>query len=136
MKGDIIDFLRELSNDIESLREVRIKEVIDNGILVLKTEKGSGKKLVGKRGRIVKELSRKFNKPVRVIEEGSSFKNTIKNLFEPAPVVGINTLYIKDERKYTIRIKKYDKLNLPLPTEDFRRLISKITGKSVRIVFE
>lgn len=133
---DISKFLFNLSNKVKSLRDVKIKKVIDSGVLLIIAGIGDGAKLVGKKGYVVKALAKKFKKPIRVLEEATDFRKFVEDLISPSTLSGINTVYSSDGKSYKIRIPTTQKSRLTISPENFSEIIENIYNKKAELVFE
>jgi len=133
---EIARYIYKLSEKMKSIKDVEILRIIDSNVLVIITGRGDAPKLVGKAGSVVKKIANRFKKPIRILEEASSFKDFVEELIFPAPVNGINTLYRNNEEIIRIRIPAMQKNHLLLNPESFSQIISNFYNKKAELVFE
>lgn len=132
---DVSRMLFEMSERIKSLKDVKMKKAMNSEILVLVAGKGDGAKLVGKSGVVVKALAKKYEKPIRVLEEGE-FRTFVQNIIQPVPLEGINTLYSSEGEVLKVRLPLSQKNRLLFSEETFRNLIKDVYNKDAELVFE
>ncbi len=129
-------YLYDLSKRIGSLRDVRIKRIMDMGVLLIVTSRGSAAKLVGRNGSVVKKIARQFKKSIRIVEEAPDFRQFLEGLTSPVSITGINTLYRGNEEIYKIRIPSVKKNHLLISPEKVSTLLSQFYQINVELVFE
>lgn len=139
----------ELSRILFQLAE---KETIPNEINLVKTKtiKENNKKdketvlalvegnpavLIGRGGRIIRLISEKLGKDVKVIKNGSPVQ-IINDLASPVRACGINILYRTDqsEEKY-ITLPKERKNKVGISVEKMEKLINKLTDEKYKIKY-
>jgi transcription antitermination factor NusA-like protein len=136
-----IDIAKELlafEDKTPGLKEVDFKRAIETGsMVVVIVGHGNLPEALGPKGKILKELEKRFNKKIRVIEENSNIRRTIEDLVAPATVLGINTLWLPDgslEKK--VRLSLNDPRRLPTDIHIIEDTVKSLTGERIRIVFE
>lgn len=114
------------------------KKTIEIGdVVIIVTDKDQVGKLIGKGGKIVREISKTLNKKVRVVGENSDLKSVAVDILAPARVSGINIVYGKDgEQKYKIRVRKEDSRRLPAKLDILNDIIEQLTGDKTLVVIE
>ncbi|NIO44913.1 MAG: hypothetical protein GTN36_05175 [Candidatus Aenigmarchaeota archaeon] len=132
----IAKHIYKLSEKMRSIRDVEIVKIINSNILIIVTGRGDAPKLVGKSGSVVKKIAKKFKKPIRILEQASSFKDFVEELIFPTSVNGINTLYRDNEEILRIRVPAVQKNHLLIKPENFSEIISNFYNKKVELVFE
>ncbi|WXG42943.1 MAG: hypothetical protein WED04_02515 [Promethearchaeati archaeon SRVP18_Atabeyarchaeia-1] len=135
---DVAKELLSFEDKTPSLKDVDFKRAIDTGsMIVVLVGHGNLPEALGPRGKILKELEKRFNRSIRVIEENSNIRRTIEDLVTPATVLGINTLWLPDgslEKK--VRLNLSDPKRLPTDIHVIEETVKSLTGERVRIVFE
>lgn len=132
---EISRMLFGMSDKIKSLKDVVLRRAMNSEIVILVAGKGDGAKLVGKSGVVVKALAKKYEKPIRVLEEGE-FRKFVKNLIQPLPIEGINTLYSSEGEVVKVRAPLNQKNRLLFSEETFRTLVKSVYNKDAELVFE
>jgi transcription antitermination factor NusA-like protein len=136
-----IDMAKELlsfEDKTPGLKEVDFKRAVDTGsMIVVIVGQGNLPDALESKGRIVKELEKRFNKKIRVLGENSNIRRTIEDLVTPAILLGINTLWLPDgslEKK--VRLSLNDPKKLPTDIRVIEETVKSLTGERIRIVFE
>ncbi|MGZ4857322.1 MAG: KH domain-containing protein [Methanobacteriaceae archaeon] len=114
------------------------KKTIEIGdVVIIVTDKDQVGKLIGKGGKIVREISKSVNKKVRVVGENSDLKSVATDILAPARISGINIVYGKDgEQKYKIRVRREDSRRLPAKLNILNDIIQQLTGVKTLVVIE
>ncbi|MBN1159891.1 MAG: hypothetical protein JXA43_01480 [Candidatus Diapherotrites archaeon] len=117
-----------------NLEEASFTKAIDMDTFIIIATDGNVGQLVGKKGRLVKYLSEKLGKLVRIVEVNEDINKAILDLMGQVSVVGINKVYKKEGHiEYAVMIAK-DKNNKWLaPKEKMEDAIAQITGQSIKI---
>ncbi|MFH1327502.1 MAG: hypothetical protein ABIH76_01420, partial [Candidatus Bathyarchaeota archaeon] len=89
-------------------------------------------------GKILKEISERIGKKrVRIIAYNEEPRRFLEDLFAPAPVLTINTIWVPDGSKETkVVIPGKDIRKLPADKEVLKDLAKKIQNITLRIEFE
>jgi transcription antitermination factor NusA-like protein len=125
-----------VSEKMKSIRDIKILNIVNNDVLIIVTGRGDAPKLVGKAGSVVKKIASKFKKPIRILEEASSFKDFVEELIFPTSINGINTLYRNNEEIIRIRVPAVQKNRLLIKPENFSEIISSFYNKKAELIFE
>ena len=135
---DIAKELLSFEDKTPSLKEVDFKRAVDTGsMIIVIVGQGNIPDALESKGKIVKELEKRFNKKIRVLEENSNIRRTIEDLVTPAILLGINTLWLPDgslEKK--VRLSLNDSKRLPTDIQVIEETVKSLTGERIRIVFE
>ncbi|MDY6776636.1 MAG: hypothetical protein SVQ76_00860 [Candidatus Nanohaloarchaea archaeon] len=129
--------LYDLSDDIETLQDVEIKETIEtsNAIVVL-TAEGDGPKVVGRNGRVVKEIADLFDKSIRVVEDTGELDEVVEKLLSPIEHDGLRKVYRPDGEERKVIVDEDDRPRVPFNSEEFRKVTEEITGEKVLLSYE
>jgi len=135
---EIAKQLLELENRFPNLKDAEFRRSVEtNNLVIIVVGPGDISHFIGPKGKIVKILSDRLKKKVRVIEGDSSTKKTIEDILSPVSVLGVNTIWLPDgtlEKK--VRIRKSDIRRLPTSVSTLEEVVHKLTDEKVRIVFE
>ncbi|MEN4005862.1 MAG: KH domain-containing protein [Methanobacteriaceae archaeon] len=136
--------ITELDLDIAKLLfklgdgKIGFKKTIEIGnVVIIVADEDHVGKIIGKGGKIVRAISKKLGKKVRVIGEGSDFKEIAKGLVAPARISGINIVYERDgEKKYKIRVMREDSRRLPARLDVLNNIMNQLTDEKNVIVID
>ncbi len=135
-----IELARTLHNINRSynLGDITFKKSVESdGLIVMIVGEGDVGSVIGKGGKIVRILRRKFNKRIRVIGDTDDLKKLVDELIYPARISGIDIIYpVSGEIINKIRIDKISKDKMPAEISIIENIIRKITKKNIQIVFE
>jgi len=93
--------------------------------------------IIGKGGKIIKQLQRNIGQKVRVVAHTTDSKKIAEDLLYPARVTGVNRLYLPSgEIRKKLRIHMRDKKKLPMDLKSVETIIQKMTNESVEIIAE
>ena len=118
--------------------KIGFKKTIEIGdVVIIVTDKDQVGKIIGKSGKIVRAISKKVGKKIRVIGEGSDFKEIARDLLAPARISGINIVYGMDgEEKYKIRVMKEDSRRLPARLDVLNGILTQLTDEKTVIIID
>lgn len=129
--------LFELTQKYSGLDGINFKRAIEaKGLIVLLVGRGEISTVVGKGGRVIRELEEALRAKVRVIEEGADIRKQVQDILTPAKVHGINILYSGGGEEYRIRVSRTHLKLLPASIDAFQALFAKLTDKNMKLVFE
>lgn len=138
--GEITQLDLDIAKLLFKLGEGKIgfKKTIEIGdVVIIVTDKDQVGKIIGKSGKIVRAISKKVGKKIRVIGEGSDFKEIARDLMAPARISGINIVYGKDgEERYKIRIMGEDSRRLPSRLDVLNNIMNQLTDEKTVIVID
>lgn len=126
---EVLRFLYELSDSISNLEDVEIEQIItDPNVILILTAEGDAPKVVGNRGRVVKKIAEKFERPVRIIEDTTP-REIAEGILSPVEVKGVNTVYKKEGEAKKVVIDEDDLRRVPFSQERFKELTKELAGK-------
>jgi transcription antitermination factor NusA-like protein len=106
---------------------------------------GSKRFLVGGTQDFDIRLERVLNKPIKIMEKSKNKRATIDEIFSPALVSGINTVFVpirsqkpgqsSVEEEIIVMFSPDEKEKLPGTVSDLIDLVKLITGESIRVEF-
>jgi transcription antitermination factor NusA-like protein len=135
---EVAKLLYQLGTRFKGLKDVDFKKAIEiEDMVILLIRKGGAGTLIGKGGKIVKSISKKLDKRVRIIEDSKSNRGIAQDLLSPVRVLGINILFLPDGReKFKIVVPKRDASRLPSTVTALQNILKYLTGKEMIISFE
>jgi transcription antitermination factor NusA-like protein len=126
----VAKYLHDKFNDLDC-ELVSAQEIKDYCILFMK---GEIKKIIGKEGKGVKEISKIANKKIKIIDLNSSREKIVEDLINPAKLSGISEVYGSKEIVKVV-IPKSDLVKLPFDITSIERILSEIFKKETKISF-
>jgi len=129
--------LYEFSQKNRGLNTISFKRAVGVGdLVVLLVGQGEVKSVVGRGGKTIRELSERLQKKIRATEEGADLRKLAQDILMPAHVQGVNILYAGGQEIRRVRVQGTDAKRLPEGVETIQNLLTALTNKSVKIVFE
>lgn len=134
--AEVADAILNLTQRFRILEKAVVKKCFRIGKnIIITTEKEKSGILIGKGGRIAKELSRALDSTVKIIEEGNEVE-IAKELASPLNVKGIRIIYSPQKtEKYVILLSKKDREKLK-SIKNLEKAFREITGKDIIAEFE
>jgi len=138
--GEITQMDLDIAKVLYKLGEGKIgfKKSIEIGdMVIIVTEKDQVGKLIGKSGKIVREISHTIGKKVRVVGENSDLRAVARDILAPARVSGINIVYGKEgQEKYKIRVMAEDSRRIPGRIDVLNKIIKELTSEETMVVVD
>ncbi|MCD6242458.1 hypothetical protein J7K06_02035 [Candidatus Bathyarchaeota archaeon] len=133
----IAQILLSLEERFPSLQNVYFHKAVEaDGILAVIVGQGDVPKLLSYGGKIIKELSQKTGKAIRVLEYGVSDRKFLEDLFAPYTILTINTIWLPDGTTETrVILKKRGRRPPRLNVEALKKIAKKLKGITLRIEF-
>ncbi|HTX60811.1 MAG TPA: KH domain-containing protein [Methanobacterium sp.] len=118
--------------------KIGFKKTIEIGdMVIIVTEKDQVGKLIGKSGKIVREISKTIGRKVRVVGENSDLRSVARDILAPARISGINIVYGKDgQEKYKIRVMREDARRIPGKIDVLNDIIQGLTSEKTLVVVD
>ncbi len=138
--GEITQMDLDIAKLLYKLGEGKIgfKKTIEIGdTVIIVTDKEQVGKLIGKSGKIVREISRSIEKKVRVVGEDSDLRSVARDILAPARLSGINIVYGKEgQKKYKIRVMAEDSRRIPGRLDVLNSIIKELTSEDTLVVVD
>ena len=138
--GEITQMDLDIAKLLYKLGEGKIgfKKTIEIGdTVIIVTDKEQVGKLIGKSGKIVREISHSIGKKVRVVGENSDLRAVARDILAPARLSGINIVYGKDgQKKYKIRVMAEDSRRIPGRLDVLNSIIKELTSEDTLVVVD
>jgi len=132
---NVARFLLEAESRWPQLHSITLYDVVDgDGVMALVVNRG-GIKTVLRLKPLLRELSKKFGRKVKVLEKGVSERRFIEDLFSPMEVVAINAIWLPDGSTETRVVLKGRR---PIGFDDveaLKKIALKVRGLSLRVDF-
>ncbi len=122
-----------------------IKTIEQPTFIILLVSPGDIRFLTGGSLDFDKQLERKLNKSVKIMEKGKNKRKIIDEIFAPAVITGINTLFVPTrnakpgqpsiEEEMVVVISADDEENLPGTLKELKKLVKLLTGEEIRTEF-
>jgi transcription antitermination factor NusA-like protein len=134
---EVSRILYELSKEYASLKDSEIEKVFDTeNVVIIVTAEGDGAKVVGRSGKIVKEVASQVDKSIRVVERSQDDLETIKGLLSPAEVESVNTVFTPEGQSKKIVVSDEYQGKINITEGEFEEVINQVTGTPYRLAFE
>ncbi|MEA1904512.1 MAG: hypothetical protein U9M97_01340 [Candidatus Hadarchaeota archaeon] len=126
-----------LTQKHHGLGEISFKHALkEGGLTVLVMGQGEISPAIGREGRLAQEISKHLKTKIRVVEENANVRELAREILMPARVKGINVLFKRDGEEHRVRVTRADLMLLPASIDVLQILLTKITDKKIKLVFE
>lgn len=134
---EIARFLASLEDTYPSLQNAYFYKAIEaRKTLAIVVGKGDVPRLLGYGGKIIKALSKKTGKSIRVLEHGTDDRKFLEDLFAPLSIVTINTIWLPDGTTETrVILRRKGSKGLPFDVEDLKEIAHKLRNLTLRVEF-
>lgn len=122
----------------KELRDINFeRSMVVDGLAILIVANKDVPILMSKGGKVLRTISNQIKMKVRVLGEQSDPRTVADDLIRPARLLGVNTIFATDgTSRYKIRVAHEDTDKMPLGSEELEKLIARLTGQEVSVVFE
>lgn len=129
--------LFEFAQKHRGLEKINFKHAIDVGtLIVIVVRQGEIRFAVGRGGKVVRALERRFRTKIRIVEEKTEIRKLAKDLLTPAKVLGVNVLYAGGKEEYRVRVPCSHLKRLPASVNGIQIALTKLTNKNIKLAFE
>lgn len=133
----IARLLLKLEKKYSSLGDITFHKAYSaNDLIAIVVDRGNLPILLGYGGKIIRELSEKTGKKIRILEKEGGRRKFLEDLFAPINIVTINTIWLPDGSTETRVILAGHPRRLPADVETLKTLAWKIRKMTLRIGFE
>jgi len=130
--------LLDLEQKYPILQEVTLKKTVESGsILAIVVGQGELQRVLGSGGKLIRDISDRTGKRIKLLEDGCDLRSFLEELFAPAGILTINTVWLPDGSTETkVILSRRDARHLPSSIDTLRELALKIRGVVLRIELE
>lgn len=129
-----VDVSREIyniSSRFQLLKDVVINHVYGSEkLVVILTRKEDVPKIIGRNGIVVKVLSKRIGKVVKVVPETKDLKEFTQSIVYPVPVLCVNILYEDGNKIYKVF---FERTKFGIDKRSLKQILSNFIGGSVEI---
>ncbi len=120
------------------LQEITLRKVVESGsVLAIVVNQGGPQKILGSGGKLIRDLSDRVGKRIKLLEDDCDLRRFIEELFAPASILTINTVWLPDGSTETkVILSRRDARHLPSSADTLRELAWKIRGVVLRVELE
>jgi len=133
----IARLLLSLEEKYPSLQNISFFKAFDVGrTLAIVVGHGDVPRLLGYGGKIVKTISEKSGKSIRILEQGVDDRKFLEDLFMPLNILTINTIWLPDGTTETrVILKRKRGMQLPFDLKAIKEIAEKVRKIALRIEF-
>ncbi|MBL7119036.1 hypothetical protein ISS96_03405 [Candidatus Bathyarchaeota archaeon] len=130
--------LLDLEQKYPILQEITLQKTVETGsILAIVVGQGELQKVLASEGKLIREISDRTGKRIKLLEDGCDLRGFLEELFAPASILTINTVWLPDGSTETkVILSRRDARHLPSSVDILRELVWKIRGVVLRIELE
>lgn len=133
----IAKLLLKLEERYPPLQKMFLHNVYDvDNVLALVVKSGDLSRFLLYGGRILRDISESARKRVRILEKSGDTRRFLEDLFMPANIVAINTIWLPDGSTETRVVISGRSRKLSMSRKVLKELAKKIRGITLRITFE
>ena len=134
---EIARLLLSLEEKYPSLQNISFFKAFDVGrTLAIVVGHGDVPRLLGYGGKIVKAISEKSGKSIRILEQGVDDRKFLEDLFMPLNILTINTIWLPDGTTETrVILKRKRGMQLPFDLKAIKEIAEKVRKIALRIEF-
>ena len=92
--------------------------------------------LIGKEGKVIKELSKNMDRKVRIVGKSYSEKKMVQDLLGNVRVLGVNKVFTPEEDAlHKVMLAKQDRKNLLVPEKELSGIIGNLIDGKIEVGF-
>jgi transcription antitermination factor NusA-like protein len=129
--------LLSMESEYPLLQELYFHKVVESDrVLALIVGRGDVARLLSYGGKIVRAISEKTGKTVRVLENGVGERKFLEDLLAPLSIITINTIWLPDGSEETrVILRRRGRRPLPVNIEGLKQIAQQIRGMTLRVEF-
>ncbi len=133
----IARLLLSLEEKYPALQNVYFHKAVDaDGTLALVVGPGDVPRLLGYGGKIIRALGEETGKSVRVLEHGADDRKFLEDLFAPASIMAINTIWLPDGSTETrVILRRRRGMHSPFDVKALKEIASEVRNITLRVEF-
>jgi transcription antitermination factor NusA-like protein len=133
---EISRFLLDQTQDIHQLANLTFRRsILEGEYLILILGKGHSNNFLVHGRKLIKDLSKKYGKRVKVLEENQSTREILESLFTPAKILALNTIWLPDGTTETKVILGKHVRWQKSEIDSLKKLAKMIKGVDIRVEF-
>ena len=127
--------LLDLQQSYPILQDVIFLRAAESGsVLAVVVGRGDLQKILSSEGRLIRDLSERTGKRIKILEGYSTPRRFLEELFAPASILTINTVWLPDGTTETkVILSRRDSRHLPSSVDTLGELARKIRGIVLRV---
>ncbi len=133
----IARLLLSLEEKYPSIQNIHFYKAVDvDKTLAIIVGRGDVPRLLGFGGKIIRTMSEKVGKSIRVLEHGVNDRKFLEDLFAPLSIVTINTIWLPDGTTETrVILKKRRWRQPPFDIKALKEIARKVRNMTLRVAF-
>ncbi|MFQ6068680.1 MAG: hypothetical protein ACE5KD_03960, partial [Candidatus Bathyarchaeia archaeon] len=134
---EIARLLLSLEKKYPPLQNVYFHKAVEaDGVLALIVGRGDVARLLSYGGKIIRTISEKTGKTIRILEKGVDDRKFLEDLFAPLTVMTINTIWLPDGTTETrVILRKRGRRPPPINVEAVKQIAKKVRNIVLRVEF-
>lgn len=134
----VAKILLDLQQSYPILQDVTFLSAAESGpVLAVVVGQGDLQKILSSEGRLIRDLGEHTGKRIKILEGDSTSRRFLEELFAPANILTINTVWLPDGTTETkVIISRRDSRHLPSSVDALSELAQKIHGIALRVELE
>lgn len=131
----IAKLLLKLEEKFPALQDVYLHRAVETGnILILLVDRNDVSRILSLGGKILRAIGDETGKKVRILDYKCDLRKFLEDIFAPASIITINTIWLPDGSTETrVILSERDLKRLPASIETLKELARKIRGITLRI---
>jgi len=129
--------LMDLEGKFPVLQDVTFHKAVEAaGVLAIVVDHEDVQRMLSHGGKIIRAISDDFKRKVRVLEVKGDLRSFLEDLFFPASIVSINTIWVPDGSTEIRVVLSGKERSLPIDVKSVKKLAQRVRGITLRVDFE